>query len=462
MSRPPPHNEEAEKAVIGSILLESSKMLLCTEAGVSETSFYIPAHRSIFKVMSELSRLGIAIDPLTVESRLKNIGCEVASSFIDSLVDSTPTSAHAQYYIDIMRTDEMLRQAIHVSRQMENDAYNGKSPQELLSTGVMDISEILNVSKKNRTPESYHEEHIKRRERAKTHGVIGYPIAMPDVMGNILNSWVPPDNVVIGAKSSAGKTMLMLNEFLPQAMAGIPVAIFSSDMTEFALRQRMASRLSGVNSFKFGKPYWTDLDAQRIDEAYEKLNKLPIYINDDSNATCDDACAWFTAMVAKYGVKLMGLDFIQQLNLSGRESMHDMRIVVGDWSRRMKSLGKRFNALTFIISQLARYGEKASDKTPPVPNKESLKETGNLEQNADIVGLLAYAPDKPKSEFTYENPIWDVVFNIDKQRDGPTGMIDLCLRPATGEFMSRESGTLIREEHEEKVRQKILEDSKKK
>lgn len=461
MNRIPPHSEESERAILGSILLETSVIHLCVEAGVSDETFYVPAHRSIYKVICELSGLGFAVDVTTVISRMKQLGIESPDNFLDGLIDSTPTALHAQNYIEIARNKEMLRKAITLSREMENQAYEGESPKTILASGVVGISEILHASRKKRTPESFHQEHIERRDRARSRGVVGYPIAMPDDMGSIINSWVPPDNIVIGAKSSAGKTMFMLNEVIPQVRIGVPVAIFSTDMTEYALRQRMAARIADVNAFKFGKPYWTELDASRIDKAYEEINKWPVFINDDSNASCDELISWATAMIAKYGVKFLFVDFIQQLNRTHSERREDLRIVIGEWSKRIKSFGKRFNTVTFVISQLARYGEKASDKTPPVPNKEALKETGDLEQNADIVGLLAYAPDKPKAEFTFENPIWDLVLNIDKQRDGPTGMIDLCLKPSTGEFMSRTRGTLIREEHQEKERQKILSNTQK-
>jgi replicative DNA helicase len=459
-----PHNDSAEQAVLGSVLLETSVIHICRQSGITVNSFYNNRHKAIFKAILELCKLGIAVDCTTIESRLKQLGCEeaYANRYLDVLVDKTPTSTHAQHYIEIVRNEEMLRDTIYAASEMQAEATEHKNPRSILSSSVVRISEILNTSKRSRDPESFHKEHIERRERAKNQGVIGYKIAMPDIMGSIINSWNPPDNIVIGAKSSSGKTMLMIAELLNQAMNGIPVGIVSTDMTEFALRQRMAAYIADINAFKFGKPYWSELDASRIDAAYETLNKLPVFINDDSESTCDDVCSWATAMVAKYGIKFLGVDFIQQLSRTKQESREDMRIVVGERSRRIKSVGKRFDMVTMVLSQLARYGEKASDKTPPVPNKESLKETGDLEQNADIVGLLSFAPDRPKVEFTYVNPIWDLVLNIDKQRDGPTGMIDLCLKPSTGRFMSRIDGTLRREEYEEEERRRILEETAKK
>lgn len=464
MNRTPPHDEESERAILGSILLEPSNQYLCIEAGVTDKTFYIPCHRTVYGVICELCSLGFAIDVTTVSARLKNTGCLEAvggSVYLDKLIDATPTASHAAYYIEIARKNEMLREAISLSREMEERAYEGENPRTLLASGVIKISDTLNASRKQRTPESFWKEHIERRNRAKERGQVGYPIAMPDEMGSIINSWVPPDNIVIGAKSSAGKTFLMLNEAMPQAEAGVPCAIFSTDMTEYQLRQRMAAKYADVNAFKFGKPYWSELDASKIDEAYEKINKWPIYFNDDSNATCDDLISWGTAMVAKYKIKFLFADFIQQLNRTHAERRDDLRIAVGEWSKRIKSFGKRFNVVTFIISQLSRYGEKAAEKTPQVPNKEALKETGDLEQNADIVMLLAFAPDRLKAEFTFENPIWDLVLNVDKQRDGPTGMIDLCLKPSTGRFMSRASGTLIREDWREMERQRILSETQK-
>jgi len=222
-------------------------------------------------------------------------------------------------------------------------------------------------------------------------------------------------------------------------------------MTEFDMRERMAGFIAGVNIFTFRWQNWKEDDAHKIDEAWRILNDLPIYIDDNSNANINDVCFFGMLCAMKHGVKLFGVDFLQQIEDTAMEGRRDHRINIGKRSGKIKSLGKRYDMCTFILSQIARYGKKDEDITPQVPNKEALKESGDVENNADIVILIAAEPNRPIAQYTFENPMWDMVANVDKQRCGPTGRVPISFYPSRHKFMARQEGDLIREGIEERL-----------
>jgi len=129
------------------------------------------------------------------------------------------------------------------------------------------------------------------------------------------------------------------------------------------------------------------------------------------------------------GVKLFALDFLQQLQPTKDQYRQQHRLVVGNNSAMVKGLGKRFDMVTYSLSQLSRFGEKTSDKTPSLPTKEALKESGEVENNADIIEIVAKEPDRPVEDYTFRTKIWDMVIRIAKARNGPTGDIPVSFYP---------------------------------
>lgn len=454
-NKTPPFSEEAERALLGCIMLEGTVLQLCREFKVTPLTFYILKHRVIYQICLDLFYAGKAIDVTTVHQCMKDRNEEWVTGDENTLlemIDDTPTATHAKSYIDILKEKEMGRSCIVIARTMDDATYSGSDPKQVITNAVSMALNTLTSNDSRKTPQEMHDAFIRNRESARANGHTGFKTYLDSTIGTLIPSWNPPDNVVIGAKSSIGKTMFMLEEISAQARAGVPCAIFSTDMTEEQLRLRIAANMSDVNSFHFQKQFWTDKEAELIDEAYQQQYDWPLYFNDNADAVCDDVIAWGTAMVAKHGVRIFALDFLQQLRRAKDEYRDDYRMVISEWSSRLKGFGKRFNVLTMILSQLGRYGEKASTKTPPIPNKEALKESGDIENNADIIILLAQEPDQPKTLFTWENPVWNMVANIDKHRNGPTGMVDLCVYPSRGRWMSRVIGADLREEIEERRR----------
>lgn len=443
------YNEEAERAILGSIILEPERVMpLAQESGVTESTFVNSVHASVFRLMQVLWRTQKGIDIVTLGDAMKRKYPDnpTASMDVDRMVDGTPTAAHAEYYIKIAKELEERRTLMRISDEAKAEVRDDTRTTTDIAANA--VSKLLKVAEKTgqSTPEELHALHIAKRTAAKAGGVSGTPSRWTgaDSLGYLLNSYNAPDNIIVAAKPSTGKTVFLLNEFRLFAEHGIPVGIFSLDMTEYGLRQRMAAELADVNAFKFGKGYWTDEEAAKMDVAWTHINSLPIYIDDNSNATIHDIISRMTSWIAKYGIKFFAIDFLQQISKTKEEYRYDHRLVIGEWSKRIKSAGKRFGIPTMVLSQLARYGEKGSDVTPPHPTLETIKETGDIENNADLVIFLAREPGQSTQLFTYKHKVWNIDFIVAKQRDGPTGIVNMCLIPARSRFVSRKEGECLR------------------
>jgi len=443
-----PASIEAERGLIGSCLHREEAVALAMEKGTNKKSFHHAENKIIWEAIDYIAknRSYAHINATTVVNQLKITGeCDAVGGYkaIEKIIDDIiPTANALDSYLTIVEDKFLLREIINISRIAALDAQAEENDPHDILNGMME-----NVCGINQQEEiiDFHARHIERRNLAKQRGYVGYKSSQEQV-NDMINSYLPPDNVVIAAKSSVGKTDFMLNEFMPHAIDGVPVGIFSTDMDEERLRERIASYLSEVNAFMFGTNKWKQTEAEKMDEAYEYLATLPIYICDKSDSNINDVISKGVLWNVRHKVKLFAVDFLQQLELTKDQARMQYRLVVGGNSGKIKALGKRFEMVTFCLSQITRYGEKTSDKTPPLPNKESLKEAGEIENNADIIHILGFDPNLPVEDFTFKNKIWNETCRIAKARNGPTGDVPLCFMPSTHRFMSRAAGEIMRDE----------------
>jgi replicative DNA helicase len=441
-----PQAIEAETGVVGSCLLDSPRApRLCLEMGVYPEKISDPSLRLVYQTIINIYKSGEYIDILTVSSEMERGGLlDVigGTKFIDNCVDKTPTAAHVEAYAkevnDTYKNREIIKLSHDISHWIEN---NERSSNDVLSDVIKISGDLLHFSDKPKV--DFHSLHKSKRELSRQGRQFGFESNWED-LNYLLNGYSPPSNIIIAAKSSIGKTIFVCNELVHIAKSGVPVGLFTTDMTEEAIRERMAAEIGDVNFFKFGKPSWTDEEANRIDFGYETLKNLPIYICDDAGANINDFIAWTASMVARHKVKIVALDFLQQLNRTRDELHQDIRISVGDWSKSIKSLGKKHDIVTFVVSQLARYGKEFRDTTPPRPSKEDLKESGELENNADIIILLCHEPNQPKELFTYKHKLWNLDLIVDKHRNGPCGVLPMALYTTRSRIITRSNADLIR------------------
>lgn len=448
MNRPPPASEEAEISLLGTCLLRTESVALAVEQGITAKHFYLPQHRAIWDAISQVAtkRSFNHINAVTVADQLKvdgNLETVGGIRGLEKIIDVTHTPSQVISYIEIVEEKFLAREIIAIARLAEDAAFKGEEEPRTLMSKL--IEKICGINKEKTTID-FHAEHIRRRNLAREQGYVGFRSGL-DAIDHMINSYIPPDNVVIAGKSSEGKTDLMLNKFIPHALDGVPVGIYSTDMDEFRLKERIVSYLAEVNTFMFGTKHWKDSEAERMDMGWEQLKTLPIYICYNPSANINDVISQGVLWSVKHDVKLFAMDFLQQIRSTHEQARQDKRVVVGDNSGNIKALGGRFNMVTFCLSQISRYGEKTSDTTPAIPNKEALKEAGEIENNADIIEIIAKDPGLSVDLFTFKHKVWDMTIRIAKARNGPTGDVAISYIPSIHKQISRPAGELMREEN---------------
>ena len=255
------------------------------------------------------------------------------------------------------------------------------------------------------------------------------PAAIP--LNGFINSFVPPDHVIVAALPSKGKSDYLFNEHLNMGLNGIPNFIFSLEMSEYAIRERMASMLSEVNAFQFGGRHWSRDDAKLMDEH-------------NTVANINDIRVSAAAAKAKWGAELIGVDYVQLIKRQEREYRQDYRLVIEEWASILKGMGGDLNVVTMVLSQFRRYFDAGKKEiTPPLPSKELLKEASGLEQGADIIILLAERPGVDKNLYSYSVPVWDYIWIVDKARNGPRGKFDMKYWPSRHKFVRDDQAVVI-------------------
>ena len=427
---------EAEQFVIGACLLSENAIGKCAERNIESKHFFNNKCRTAWDAIIGLYRNSKVVDILTAKKAGAN------ETFMNECIEIMCTESHLEHFIEVLEEYEKYRRVYMSSSVMMDEAVEATLPaSELLSKSIESL--LGNVDTTRLSVNDCHEMHKEKRNRAKREGIVGHPVQLEPLKA-VMASWEPPDNIIISGKSSSGKTDFCLSELLPQALAGKPIGIYETDMTQDQLLDRMAGNMANVNIFRFKHKNWTDEEAWAMDEAYKILDDAPIYINDKANSTIQDVMFYGTLCGIKHKCDFFMFDFLTQLEFTRDELRMPTRTVIGQHSAKIKSLGKRHNYVTFLVSQLSRYGEKTSDVTPPIANKEALKESGDIENNADAVILVCKAPDRPISEFSFQSKVWDMVANVDKQRNGPTGIIEMSFEPRFHQFFSRTQGDVRR------------------
>jgi len=446
--RIPPHSEEAEVGVLGSFLLEPDKVgYLCDEKKVDETWFYAPSNRVVFEAICEIRQRHRIPDSLTVTNHLRSLGMlDQVGGFqaINRLIDSTPTAAHAEYYLAILRDSWQRRAAIAAARELECNGYAHDMPVLDSVGGTLRKLADIASSKTRVDTEDLIAEHRKIAERARNGEKVGWQTPW-DPINSLLYGIHEPHHVVVAALTSSGKTALTINMVMQFVEQGALVAISENDMSRMDLEKRIVGMMCGINPLAFRTKSWTDEQDLIFHDTWRKLGRMPVFINED-RMTMDETESWAMSMKARHGIDIFVFDFLQKIKRTKEEWRHSLREVVGDWSCRTCEIGKRMKACTVALSQFSRSGNKEKDTTPPHPTLENLKETGEIENNADVVMLISKKPGQPVDLFTGKHPVWDIDVDIAKNRNGPTGITEMSLLIRTQKFVTRTQGDIERDE----------------
>ncbi len=434
--RVPPQAVEAERAVLGGMLLDPEAVTKAVEI-VSAEAFYRPAHQCIFRAMIALFMKREPIDAMTLAEELGRAGSldDVGGmTYVTDLVDSVPTAANIEYYAKIVLDKYILRQLISASSEIAGESYRGgENADSLLDWAEQKIFKISEY----RVSQGF--SHIKdvlkdrfeeiQRIHETRESVTGLSSGFID-LDKYTAGFHPSDLVIVAGRPSMGKTSFALNVAQYVGLeAKKPVAVFSLEMSKELLVQRLLCSEAQVDAQKVRRGFTTAKDIERLTNAAGLLSEAPLFIDDTPALSALDMRARARRLKAEYDLSLVIVDYLQLARSSERSENRQQEI--SSISRSMKALAKELNVPVMALSQLSRAVEtRGKDHRPMLSD---LRESGAIEQDADLVLFLFrpefYDPDDPEKEGKAE-------LIIGKQRNGPTGMIKLMFEKQYTRFRS--------------------------
>uniref|UniRef100_I2Q2D9 Replicative DNA helicase n=1 Tax=Desulfovibrio sp. U5L TaxID=596152 RepID=I2Q2D9_9BACT len=431
----PPQNLEAEQAVLGGILLKNSVLFNLVDL-IGEDDFYSPAHRLVFQAILELSRKNAPIDLVSLAEALRTAGRleEVGGpAYLAELTSSTVSAANALHHAGIVREKAVQRKLISAAVDIITKCYEGgQETENLLDESEQAIFAIAD----SRTTKGLHSskdlvtrvfEQIEKRMENKEL-VTGVPTGYYQ-FDEYTAGLQPSDLIIIAGRPSMGKTAFAMNVAMRgSAMHGAPTAIFSLEMSMEQIMQRMLCCWGKVDLSKLRRGRLDDEDWSRLYDAANHLSAAPIFIDDTPAITTMDLRARCRRLKAEHGLGLIVVDYLQLMRASRRIESREQEI--SEISRSLKALAKELHVPVIALSQLNRKVEERADKRPMMSD---LRESGAIEQDADvIIFLYRAAAYKKKEELTPEDNVAEVI--IGKQRNGPTGMVRLTFLKESTSF----------------------------
>jgi len=422
----PPHNVEAERAVLGAILIDRNAIFRVADILLSR-DFYVPAHEKIFETIIELYEKGQPIDILTLTNRLKdkNLLQEVGgSTYLAELTNEVATASHVAHHAKVVKEKKVLRDLIVASAEITENAFDSSNDVEDLLDDIE--QKILSISQKSLPKNFVHisselkdayERIEKLHERKGT--LRGIPTGFKG-LDNILSGFQKSDLIVLGARPSLGKTALALDMARHAAVkAGVPVGIFSIEMSREQVIDRLVSAQSQVPLWKLRTGRITDdLEFQMIRNALDELSKTPIFIDDTPSPNIMQMRSMARRLQMERGLGLLIVDYLQLI--MPRRNSDNMVQQVTEISRGLKSLSRELSVPILALSQLSRAVDQRDHK---VPKLHDLRESGAIEQDADVV-LFIYRKDREQAEVPPEEQNVAQII-VAKHRNGPLGSVRL-------------------------------------
>lgn len=435
--RIPPQNLDAEKAVLGSLLLRKDS-LAEIEDMINGDSFYAEKHKKIFEAMLELYLKNEPIDMLSLSSKLiekKILDSVGGNQYLAELVNTVPSSSNIKYYANIVQKKSVLRSLIEAADSISEIAFeDGEEHMD----DVLDLAEkrIFSVvsSPKNQKYTSLKEalpiayERLEKLHENK--GLLrGIPTGFTE-LDAMLSGFQPSDLIILAARPSVGKTTLALDMARMSAtMHNKAVLIFSLEMSSQQLVDRMLSAESRVNAWNLRTGRLNgDKDFSQLRDSLDKLSKAKIYIDDQPGNSIVRMKATARRIKAEKGLDMIVVDYLQLMTTS--KNYDSMVNQVTEISRSLKALAKELDVPVLALSQLSRAVESRGGK----PRLSDLRDSGSIEQDADVV-MFIHREDKGKDESEQTN-IAEIL--IEKHRNGPTGKVELYFDGKTTAFLNLE------------------------
>jgi replicative DNA helicase len=446
----PPNSKEAEDSIIGSLLMDNSVFDVLGDV-IGEEDFYSTPNRLIYQAIRSLINDGKAADVLTVYDYLSEKGQSLETGgieYLNSLAEFTPSAANVKRYAEIVRDRSIRRRLIQVGGDIAGEAMDpkGKEAKDLLDEAqsrVLEISEqtarsfsgFQNIS----TVLAALTERLRfLQENAKEGQITGTETGFID-LDRRTSGMHEGQLIIVAGRPAMGKTAFALN--IAQHVAvnlKLPVAVFSMEMTAEELSMRLVSSLGRINATTLRNARFTGAEWSQFFEASQRLKDSPIFIDETSGLSILNVRSRARQLKNRYGqLGLIVVDYLQLMTGERRGNTENRATEISEISRGLKGLAKELKVPIIALSQLNRLSESRTDKRPMVSD---LRESGAIEQDADVI-LLLHRPwvyDKTENEKAAE-------VNIGKQRSGPTGTIPLVFE---GEYTTFHSAAQSFQEDE--------------
>lgn len=422
----PPQDIDAERSVLGALMLDKDAIIQVSDL-LKAGDFYNPVHSKIFSAIFELFEKNEPIDILSVSKKLKDkdqlneIG---GSAYLTDIVNMVPTATHISYYAKLVSQKKTLRDLIRASSEITERVFDtSENPEDLLD----DVEQkIFSISQKSR-PQSFVPikdelkaayERIEKLHQGER-GLRGISTGFDD-LDNYLSGFQRSDFIILGARPSFGKTALCLDIARNAAIkTKMPVGIFSLEMSKDQITDRLIAAEAQVPLWKLRTGRLTDaIEFEMIQESLDRLSQAPIYIDDTPGANIIQIRSMARRLQAERGLGLLVVDYLQLIQ--PRNNIDNMVQAMTEVSRGLKGLARELEVPVLAAAQLSRAVEQRDVK---IPRLSDLRESGSLEQDADVV-LLIYRKDRDRMDAPPEEQNTTEII-IAKHRNGPLATIQL-------------------------------------
>jgi len=428
----PPQNVDAEQCLLGCLMLDKDAIIKVVDF-IKPEDFYKGSHQDVYQIMMELYEKSDPIDILSVSSRLKernkleDVG---GTSYLTTLINTVPTATHVSNYAKTVRQKKILRDLISASEEIGLSAFDESEEVDILldkaEKTVMDIGQ-RNITQNFTLLKEILPETFERLDMlSKHHGTLrGVSTGFKD-LDNKLSGLQKSDLVILAARPGMGKTSLALDIARNVAvLENKPVGLFSLEMGKDQLADRLIAATGNIDSWHLRTGQLKDDDFSRIQQAMGILSEAPIYINDVGSVNMLQIRAMARRLQSSKGLSLLIIDYLQLMEPLNRFASPVQQVTEN--SRALKILAKELNIPVLVLSQLSRAVES---RIPPIPRLSDLRESGAIEQDADVV-MFIYREDV-YNENSLKPGIAQLI--IDKHRNGATGTIDLYFEKQRASF----------------------------
>jgi replicative DNA helicase len=433
LERPLPQNLDAERSILGAILLDNHALNAAIE-NLKPEDFFLEQHRRVFNQMIALGESQQAIDLITLTESLHRVG-ELESSggapYLASLADGMPRVTNVEHYARIVREKALLRNLIHATHNIQQRALEGEDgadtildnaessifalAEDRVKAGLIPVKDIVR-------------DNFERLERIFREGksITGVSTGYVE-LDKLLSGLQASELLILAARPSQGKTALALNLAENISIrAGMPVAFFSLEMSKESLLQRLVASVAQIDGHKFRTGHLSREDWRRMTEALGTISSAPLWIDDAGSTSVLEIGAKARRLKRDKGLKLLVVDYLQLITARGR--FNSRQEEVASISRGLKGLAKELQIPVLVLSQLTR----APEREERGPQLSDLRESGAIEQDADVV-MFIYRPHWAKMDASPEERD-QAEIQVAKQRNGPTDKVRFVFRSRLTRF----------------------------